>query len=85
MPRYRFPGCHFESRPLLDELGVEPGHICGSLARLLALLATVAPYQLAATLAGLLLAAKVKAMAVWRLTQRLGQAAADYSIRAGLE
>ena len=39
----------------------------------------VVPYELAATLAGLLLGVKVNAMAVWRVTQRLGQAAADYS------
>ena len=79
VPRYRCPCCHGESRPLLDHLGVEPGHICGSLARLLALLAAVVPYQLAATLAGLLLGVKTNGMSVWRVTQRLGQAAADYS------
>ena len=50
--RYRCPGCKYECRPLLDLLGVEPGRICGALARLLALLATVAPYTLAARLAG---------------------------------
>ncbi len=48
-------------------------------ARLLVRLAVVVPYELAATLAGLLLGVKVNAMAVWRVTQRLGQAAADYS------
>lgn len=42
--------CHMQSRPLLDLLGVEPGRISGSLARLLALLAAVAPYSLAARL-----------------------------------
>jgi hypothetical protein len=42
---------------LLDVLGVEAGRICGSLARLLALLAVVAPYTMAARLAGLLLGA----------------------------
>ena len=51
--------CHYECRPLLDLLGVEPGRICGALARLLALLATVAPYPLAARLAWLLLGVKV--------------------------
>ena len=79
VPRYRCSACGCESRPLLEHLGVEPGHICGSLARLLVLLAVVVPYQLAATLAGLLLGVKVNAMSVWRVTQRLGQAAADYS------
>jgi hypothetical protein len=71
--------CHMECRPLLDLLGVEPGRISGSLARLLALLAAVAPYSLAARLAWLLLGVDVNAMSVWRAAQRLGQAAADYS------
>jgi hypothetical protein len=71
--------CHIQRRPLLDLLGVEPGRISGSLARLLALLAAVAPYSLAARLAWLLLGVEVNAMSVWRAAQRLGQAAADYS------
>jgi hypothetical protein len=58
---------------------VEPGRISGSLARLLALLAAVAPYPLAARLAGLLLGVKISPMGVWRVAQRLGQAAASYS------
>jgi hypothetical protein len=78
-PRYRCTPCQQESRPLLDLLGVEPGRICGSLARLLALLAVVGPYELAVRLALLLLGVKVSAMGVWRVTQRLGQAAANYS------
>ena len=73
------PRCQRERRPLLEVLGVESGRICGSLARLLALLATVAPYELAARLADLLLGVTVSAMGVWRVTQRLGQAAASYS------
>jgi len=77
--RYRCAPCKQESRPLLDLLGVEPGRICGSLARLLALLAAVAPYELAARLAGLLLGVTISAMGVWRVAQRLGQAAASYS------
>jgi hypothetical protein len=71
--------CHMECRPLLDLLGVEPGRISGSLARLLALMAAVAPYSLAARLTWLLLGVDVNAMSVWRAAQRLGQAAADYS------
>ncbi len=77
--RYRCSTCKQERRPLLDLLGVEPGRICGSLARLLALLAAVAPYELAARLAGLLLGVKISAMGVFRVAQRLGQAAANYS------
>ncbi len=77
--RYRCSPCKQERRPLLDLLGVEPGRICGSLARLLALLAAVAPYELAARLADLLLGVKINAMGVWRVAQRLGQAAANYS------
>jgi hypothetical protein len=77
--RYRCRACHSECRPLLDLLGVEPGRISGSLARLLALLAAVAPYPLAARLAGLLLGVAISPMGVWRVAQRLGQAAASYS------
>jgi hypothetical protein len=58
---------------------VEPGRISGALARLLALLATVAPYPLAARLAGLLLGVTISPMGVWRVTQRLGEAAANYT------
>jgi hypothetical protein len=76
--RFVCRSCHVQSRPLLDLLGVEPGRISGSLARLLALLAAVAPYSLAARLAWLLLGVDVDAMGVWRVAQRLGQAAADY-------
>jgi hypothetical protein len=53
--------------------------VSGSLARLLALLAVVAPYPLAAQLAWLLLGVKTSSMCVWRVTQRLGEAAARYS------
>jgi hypothetical protein len=77
--RYRCAPCRAQCRPLLDWLGVEPGRIGGSLARLLALLAVVAPYPLAAHLAWLLLGVKVSPMGVWRVAQRLGQAAANYS------
>ena len=79
VPRYRCRACRVECRPLLDELGVEPGRVSGSLARLLALLAAVAPYPLAARLAALLLGVTVSPMGVWRVAQRLGQAAANYS------
>jgi len=77
--RYRCSRCNQEQRPLLDLLGVEPGRICGSLARRLGLLAVVAPYELAARLAHLLLGVTISAMGVWRVAQRLGQAAAGYS------
>jgi hypothetical protein len=77
--RYRCPACPFECRPLLDLLGVEPGRISGSLARLLALLAVVAPYRLAARLAGLLVGVTIRPRGVWRVAQRLGQAAASDS------
>lgn len=76
--RYRCRPCRCECRPLLDVLGVEPGRISGALARLLALLAAVAPYPLAARLAELLLGVTVSSMSVWRVAQRLGAAAACY-------
>ena len=78
-PRYRCRTCPCECRPLLDLLGVEPGRMSGSLARLLAVLATVAPYTVAARMAWLLVGVRVNAMSVWRATQRLGQSAAAYS------
>jgi hypothetical protein len=76
--RYRCRPCRYECRPLLDLLGVEPGRISGALARLLALLATVAPYPLAARLAWLLLGVTISPMGIWRVAQRLGEAAAHY-------
>jgi hypothetical protein len=45
----------------------------------LGLLAAVAPYELASRLAQLLLGVTISAMGVWRVAQRLGQAAASYS------
>jgi len=77
--RYRCPTCQHECRPLLDQLGVEPGCISGSLARILVMLAVVAPYPLAARLAWLLLGVKISPMGIWRVAQRLGEAAARYS------
>jgi hypothetical protein len=77
--RYRCRGCKQKCRPLLDLLGVEPGRISGSLARLLTLLAVVAPYTLAARLAWLLLGVKISPMGVWNATQRLGEAAVRHS------
>lgn len=77
--RYRCASCKYEFRPLLGHLGVEAGRISGSLARLLVLLAVITPYELAARLAWLLLGVKVSAMGVWRVTQRLGEAAARYT------
>jgi hypothetical protein len=79
VPRYRCRPCRFECRPLLDLLGVEPGRISGALARLLALLATVAPYPLAARLAWLLLGVTISPMGIWRVAQRLGEAVAQHT------
>lgn len=77
--RYRCPACKEERRPLLDYLGVEPGRISGALARLLALLAVVAPYTLAAQLAHLLLGVEITPTGIWKVVQRLGESAARYS------
>jgi len=77
--RYRCPTCQAERRPLLDLLGVEPGRVSGSLARLLALLAVVAPYPLAAALAWLLLGVKISPTGIWKVVQRLGESACRYS------
>lgn len=48
----------------VDLLGVEPGRVGGSLARLLALRATVAPNELAGRLAGLPLGVDIGAMGI---------------------
>jgi hypothetical protein len=77
--RYRCRPCRYECRPLLDLLGVEPGRISGALARLLALLATVAPYPLAARWAWLLLGVTISPLGIWRVAQRLGEAAAHHT------
>ena len=74
--RYRCRPCSLYRRPLLELLGVEAGRICGSLARLLALLGTVAPFELAVQLAWILLGVDVSTMSVWRCVQRLGEACA---------
>ncbi len=76
--RYRCPPCHRQCRPLLEVLGVEAGRISGSLARLLALLGVVVPYELAARLALLCFGVKVSPMSVWRAVQRLGEACEQY-------
>jgi hypothetical protein len=76
--RYRCPHCRRECRPLLEVLGVEAGRISGSLARLLAVLGVVVPYELAARLALLCFGVKVSPMGVWRVVQRLGEACEQY-------
>jgi hypothetical protein len=77
--RYRCRGCKQQRRPLLDQLGVEPGRISGSLARLLAVLAVVAPYPMAVRLAEELLGVKISLRGIWKVAQRLGESAARYS------
>ncbi len=76
--RYRCRHCRRQCRPLLEALGVEAGRISGSLARLLALLGVVVPYELAARLAWQCLGVKVSPMSVWRAVQRLGAACERY-------
>lgn len=75
---FRCKSCKTRSRPLFDRLGIEPGRISGALARLIALLGVVAPYELAAQMVGLLLGLQVNAMGVWREVQRLGAAYETY-------
>src|SRR2546428_1225675 len=77
--RYRCPACKNECRPLLELLGVEPGRLSGSLARLLGLLAVGAPYPLAAQLALMLVSFRISPMGVWEVGQRVGESAARHS------
>jgi len=76
--RYRCPSCSGTRRPLPEWLGVEVGQVSGSLARLMALLGVVVPYELAAQLVVIFFGVKVSPMAVWRAVQRLGEAASSY-------
>lgn len=71
---FRCTHCATRSRPLFDWLGLEPGRISGALARVIALLGVVAPYELAARIVALLFAVEINAMTVWREVQRLGMA-----------
>jgi hypothetical protein len=75
---YRCRRCQRQEQPLLAQLGVEAGRVSGALARLLALLGVVVPYELAAHLAKLFFGAEVSAMTVWRAVQRLGEACEKY-------
>lgn len=75
---YRCGPCREQRRPLLEQLGVEVGRVSGALARLLALLGVVVPYQLAAELAHLFFGVTVSPMTVWREVQRLGESVEQY-------
>jgi hypothetical protein len=70
---YRCPPCRQQKCPLIDKLGVEVGRLSGSLARLVALLGIVVPYELAARLVLLFFGVELSPMTVWRTVQRLGQ------------
>ena len=69
---YRRAGCRRQVRPILERPGAEAGHLSGCLARLLALLGVVVPYEMAAPLARHFFGVEVSAMAVWRAVRRLG-------------
>jgi hypothetical protein len=75
----RCDACKLSRRPLLERLGVEAGQVSGSLARLIALLGVVVPYELASRLVALFFGVHVPAMTVWRSVQRLGEAAEKYT------
>ena len=75
---YRCRPCKWQVRPLWNRLGVETGYITGALARLVALLGVIVPYEMAAKLAAELLGVNVSPMTVWREVQRLGSACEAY-------
>jgi hypothetical protein len=75
---YRCRRCRRQEQPLLARLGIEAGRVSGALARLLALLGVVVPYELAARLAKLFFGVDVSTMTVWRAVQRLGEAREKY-------
>ncbi|HXW58337.1 MAG TPA: ISKra4 family transposase [Solirubrobacteraceae bacterium] len=76
---FRCEGCKVSRRPLLEQLGVEAGRLSGALARLVALLGVIVPYEQAAQLVLLLFGVQVSTMTVWRSVQRLGTAAEKYT------
>ena len=76
---FRCEVCKISRRPLLERLGVEAGRLSGSLARLVARLGVVVPYELAAQLVVLFFGIQVPAMTVWRAVQRLGESAEQYT------
>jgi hypothetical protein len=75
---YRCRPCKWQVRPLWRWLGVETGYITGALARLVALLGVIVPYEMASRLATELLGVEVCPMTVWREVQRLGGACEEY-------
>lgn len=79
---YRCGPCKWQVRPLWNRLGVETGYITGALARLVALLGVIVPYEMAAKLAAELLGVTVCPMTVWREVQRLGAACEQYQQEA---
>ena len=76
---YRCSRCKQRNNPLYDGLGLETGDLSGALARLVALLGVVVPYELAATLCYLFFGVTISPMAVWRAVQRLGEACERHS------
>jgi Uncharacterised protein family (UPF0236) len=76
---FRCKPCKVSRQPLLDRLGVEVGHVSGSLGRLIALLGVVVPYELASRLVAMFFGIHVPAMTIWRSVQRLGEAAEKYT------
>jgi hypothetical protein len=77
--RWRCKPCKIERRPLLDMLGIEPGRISGSLARLVAILGVAVPYELGSQLVHQFFGVNLSAMGVWRVVQRLGEAAEQHT------
>lgn len=77
---YRCKGCKGDVRPLLAHLGVEAaGCVSGGLARLVALLGVVVPYELAAKLVEQFFGITLSPMSVWRCVQRLGEACDEHT------
>lgn len=75
---FRCRRCKRNACPMHDALGLEAGRLSGALARLVAVLACVVPYEMAVMLAELFFGVKLSAMTVWRVAQRLGAAAESH-------
>jgi hypothetical protein len=76
----RCPKCNTRVQRVSPAVGVNgPGRIAGTLLRFAALLAVVAPYELAAKLLAELVGVELSPMSVWRCVQRLGSAVEQHT------
>jgi hypothetical protein len=74
-PAFRCTGCQQTRYPLDEALGLEAGFYSPALVRLLALIATLCTFVQGSEIAERLLGIAISPKGLWKVTQRLGQAA----------